>query len=438
MHTVRPLVTRPFYWFFKKLTTSGFLLLSATLLAMIWANLFPAAYNHLWHTPISISLGDLHLSKSLLHWIDEALMTLFFFVVGLEIKREIMVGELSSVRKAILPVAGAAGGMIVPALVYAMLNMGGEGAKGWGIPMATDIAFALAILSLITKKVPFGVKIFLSALAIADDIGAVLVIALFYTTSIHWMSLGVAAFLLLGLAIANFFSVRTAVIYGLLGIGIWLAFLSAGIHATVAGVLVAFFIPARGKYDTGKFYHEAHALLERINCRNNKDCGHTILSNPDHLNAVMSIELACHNTETPLQRLEHGLHAWVTYLIVPLFAMANAGVVIDWRGLDMMMTNSITQGIILGLVIGKPLGIILFTWMASKTFNAPLGHGITWSHIFGAGCLAGIGFTMSIFITGLSFQDPILVDLAKVGIIAASLLSTGAGLLILSLSSKSR
>ncbi len=428
-------MTRPLLWFFKKLTTSGFLLLSTTLLAMVWANLFPEAYNHLWHTQVSIAFGEMRLSKSLLHWIDEALMTLFFFVVGLEIKREILVGELSSLRKAALPVAGALGGMIVPALIYTTINAGGEGAHGWGIPMATDIAFALAVLALIVKRVPFGIKIFLSALAIADDMGSVLVIALFYTPSIHWASLGVAALLLLGLALANFFWVRHTLVYALLGIGIWLAFLSAGIHATVAGILVALFIPARGKYDTAKFFTEAHAFLERLDCHNS-DCGHTILSNPDHLNTVQSIEMACHNTETPLQRLEHGLYTWVTYLIVPLFALANAGVIIDWRGLHLIMNNNITLGIILALVIGKPLGITSCTWLASKILKAPLAKNTTWLHIFGAGCLAGIGFTMSIFITGLSFQDPQMVDQAKIGIITASLMSAGTGLLILARGSK--
>ncbi|MFH1217155.1 MAG: Na+/H+ antiporter NhaA [Pseudomonadota bacterium] len=423
-------IISPFQRFFKKLATGGFILFCTTVVAMFWANFHLEGYQHLWHMPLSISLGNLSFTKSVLHWIDEALMTLFFFVVGLEIKREILIGELSSARKALLPVAGALGGMMMPALIYTAINGNSDAAHGWGIPMATDIAFALAVLSFLSRRIPFGVRIFLSALAIADDIGAVLIIALFYTSTIHWAYLGFAAFLLVCLACANLLWIRHTLIYALLGLGIWWAFLGAGIHATAAGVIVALFIPARGKYDTDTFVKKVEAFLARFDCRDGK-CGHTILLNQPHLNAVQAIELACHNTETPLQRLEHGLSAWISYLIVPLFALANAGVAIRADSLADTMQHHATMGVILALVIGKPAGITLFTFLASKLLKAPLSGGVTWLHIIGAGMLGGIGFTMSIFISGLSFQSTELIDMTKIGIIIGSLISAILGIGIL-------
>ncbi|MFZ5766283.1 MAG: Na+/H+ antiporter NhaA [Thermodesulfobacteriota bacterium] len=424
-------IISPFQALVKKLTTSGFILFYTTLAAMLWANLHPAAYQHLWHLPLAISLGDATFAKSLLHWIDEALMTLFFFVVGLEIKREILIGELSSMRRALLPVAAAAGGMLVPALIYTLFTHNTDAAHGWGIPMATDIAFALAVVSMLSRRVPYGLKIFLSALAIADDIGAVLVIAFFYTSTIHWAYLGFAALLLVCLLVANLLWIRHALVYALLGLGIWWAFLGAGIHATAAGVLVALFIPARGKYDTSTFVDQVRSFLVRIDCREG-DCGHTILLNQNHLSAVQAIELACHKTETPLQRLEHGLGAWISYLVVPLFALANAGVVIQGENFADTIQHHATLGVIVALVIGKPLGISLFSFLAAKLLKAPLASGMNWLHVIGAGMLGGIGFTMSIFISGLSFQTPELIDMTKIGIIIGSLLSAlfGVGVLL--------
>lgn len=420
----------PFQRFVKKFKTSGFLLFASTFLALLWANISPHSYEHLWHMDISISFGNLILTKSILHWIDEALMTLFFFVVGLEIKREILIGELSSVKKALLPVFGAIGGMVVPALVYVYFNVGTESANGWGIPMATDIAFALAVLSLIYKRIPFGVRIFLAALAIADDIGAVLVIALFYTASVNWIYIGYALFFIIGLAAANALWMRHALVYGLFGIGIWFSFLGAGIHATVAGVLVAFFIPAQGRYDTDTFIQEVQSFLKNLECEGGI-CGHTILLNQKHLNAVHSIELACHNTETPLQRFEHGLNSWVSYLIVPLFALANAGVSIEGNEIIPALQHQTAMGIIFGLILGKPIGITFFTYAASKIFKNPLSGGVTWAHILGASMLGGIGFTMSIFITGLSFTSSALIEVSKIGIIVGSIISAVLGLMTL-------
>ncbi|OKY74231.1 MAG: Na+/H+ antiporter NhaA [Desulfobulbaceae bacterium DB1] len=423
-------IISPFQALVKKLATSGFILFYTTAAAMLWANFHHDSYQHLWHLPLAVSLGDVSFSKSILHWIDEALMTLFFFVVGLEIKREILIGELSSMRRALLPVAGAVGGMLAPALIYAIITYNTDAAHGWGIPMATDIAFALAVLSLLSKRIPYGLKIFLSALAIADDIGAVLVIALFYTATIHWAYLGFAALLLVCLFVANLLWIRHTLVYALLGLGIWWAFLGAGIHATAAGVLVALFIPARGKYDTNTFVNEVRSFLVRFDCRNG-DCGHTILLNQNHLNAVQAIELACHQTETPLQRLEHGLGAWISYLVVPLFALANAGVAVRTEGLTDTIRHPATMGVILALVIGKPVGITLFSLLASKALKAPLSGGMNWLHVIGAGMLGGIGFTMSIFISGLSFQSTELIDMTKIGIIIGSLLSAALGVGVL-------
>ena len=427
----------PYHRFFKKFATSGFLLFWATLVALLWANIFPNSYSQLWHIELSISFAYVTLSKSLLHWIDEALMTLFFFVVGLEIKREILIGELSSIGKALLPVFGAIGGMVVPAFIYLWFNIGTPYAHGWGISMATDIAFALAVLSLICKNLPFGVRVFLSALAIADDIGAILVIAFFYTASVDWAYIGLAAIFTLGLALANTLWVRHTLVYALLGIGIWLSFLGAGVHATVSGVLVALFIPARGRYDTDTFVQKVHLFLNKFQC-DGQNCGHTILLNQDHLNAVQSIELACHHTETPLQRLEHGLNSWVSYMIVPLFALANAGVAMHVKEISLAFQHSASLGIIWGLVLGKPLGITIFTFAGSKLFKVRLFGGLTWLHIIGTSMLGGIGFTMSIFIASLSFPPGALVEVSKIGIIIGSLLSAILGLVTLIITSRYR
>lgn len=436
---IRPLkillLISPFQHFFKKVATGGMLLMCSALVALAWANVAPENYLHFWHTDLSLSLGPLSISKSLQHWIDEALMTLFFFTVGLEIKREILIGELAQLRRAVLPVAAAIGGMVCPAVIYLLFNSGTEGASGWGIPMATDIAFALAVLSLLDRRVPFGIKIFLSALAIADDLGAVLVIALFYTKTIYWQYLLLSLLFLLALGITNYLKVNKTLPYALLGVGIWAVILGSGIHATIAGVIVALFIPARGRYNTDRFINKVQTYIGKIECPTGT-CGHTILVDQSHLNAVQAIEVACHNTMTPLQRLEHSLNSWVALLILPLFALANAGVVLGDLDVSAAFSHPVTLGVMLGLVLGKPVGIFLATFLASKILNAPLSKDVTWIHIGGASILAGIGFTMSIFISGLSFPDPKYVELSKFGIILGSLLSGGLGLTVLFFSSR--
>ena len=430
-------VIKPFQRFFKKIVRGSFPLFFTALLAFIWVNLSATSYQRVWHTELTLSLGHLQITKSLIHWIDEALMALFFFTVGLEIKREILVGELASARRALLPIAAALGGMLFPAAIYIAVNYNTPAARGWGIPMATDIAFSLAVLAVIGKRIPLGLKVFLSAFAIADDLGAVLVIALFYTQSIVWEYLVIAILFLLGLAAANFLWIRWHLVYALLGVGIWFAILGSGIHATVAGIVVAAFIPAKGKYDTDTFITTCKAHLERFECEPGS-CGYSILLNPEHLNAVHDIQLACLDVETPLQRLEYSLHPWVSFMILPLFALANSGLNMDGMNISGAIAHPVTLGILLGLVLGKPIGISLFTYLAFKTLKVRLPSGVTWSHIIGASILGGIGFTMSLFISGLSFSSTDFIEFSKLGIILGSLVSGCLGLTVLSLAGLSK
>jgi NhaA family Na+:H+ antiporter len=419
----------PFQRFFNKIVSGSYPLFLAAILAMIWANLLAASYNSFWHTQISLSFGQFTISKSLAHWIDEALMTFFFFTVGLEIKREILVGGLSSPKQAALPIAAAVGGMIFPAAIYLALNYGTPAAKGWGIPMATDIAFSLAVLAFLKDKVPSGLRIFLTAFAIADDLGAVIVIALFYTKTIVWQNLIFSTLFLVSLGVANKLWIRKTLVYIVLGIGMWFSILGSGMHATIAGVIVALFIPARGKYDTETFTSKVKEYLNWIVCGDN--CGHSILMNQRHLDAVQAIEIACSNVETPLQRLEHHLQSWVAYLVLPLFALANSGLVLRELDMSAAIRHPVTLGVIFGLVFGKPLGVISFTYLGSKLLQAPLMRGIKWSHIAGVGLLGGIGFTMSLFISGLSFTSAQVLDFSKLGIIAGSVVSGIAGWIVL-------
>jgi NhaA family Na+:H+ antiporter len=429
-----PGIIGPFQRFFKKLVSGSYPLFLAAIFATIWANISAASYHSFWHTELSLSLGQFHIAKSLVHWIDEALMTLFFFVIGLEIKREVLVGGLSSPKQAALPIAAAVGGMIVPTAIYLVLNYGTPAAKGWGIPVATDIAFTLAVLAILKDKVPQRLRIFLSAVAIADDLGAVLVIALFYTETIVRQNLFISLAFLVSLGVVNKLWIRRTLVYVLLGVGMWLSILGSGIHATVAGVVVAMFIPASGKYDTDTFIRNVRAYLDEIAC--DSECGNSILMNRQHLNAVQAINLACLNVETPLQRLEHGLQSWVAYLVLPLFALANSGLVL--KGIDFVsaISQPVTLGILGGLVLGKPLGISLFTYLGSRLLKAPLMPDIKWSHILGISLLGGIGFTMSLFISGLSFSSAQMLDFSKLAIIAGSAVSGILGLAVLNFSGR--
>jgi NhaA family Na+:H+ antiporter len=430
--SIKGQLIRPFKSFFQLEASSSILLIITTTFAFVWANIpvLGPTYHHFWETDLSLSLGGMALTKSLRHWIDEGLMTIFFLFVGLEIKREILVGELATIKKALLPVGAALGGMLFPAAIFAVVNHGTPTAGGWGIPMATDIAFALGALYLLGNRVPIGLRVFLSAFAIADDLGAVLVIALFYTAEIHLAALGAAAFIVLLLALANAAWVRSALVYTVLGVALWLAVLFSGLHSTVAGVLLALFIPARGVYDTDKFVREVERFLGDITCSEDK-CGYTILLDQKHLNAVQSIEVACHHVETPLQRMEHGLQPWVAFVIVPLFGLANAGFSLADMDLRAAATDPLAIGIAAGLLFGKPIGITLFSWLFVRFKLASLPGGVSWPHIASAGVLGGLGFTMALFISGLSFTDALHLDYAKLGILAGSLLSGAAGMVFL-------
>ena len=421
---------RPFQRFAEIEASGGILLLVCTVAALVWANSpWASVYFSLWQTKLTIGLGDAGLSKALLLWINDGLMAVFFFVVGQEIKRELLVGELASPRKATLPIAAALGGILLPAGIYIALNAGTTGAAGWGIPMATDIAFALGVLALLGSRIPLGLKVFLTALAIVDDIAAVLVIALFYTAEISWISLAVAAGILGLLIAANRTGVRRPLVYAVLGVGLWLAFLQSGVHATVAGVLLAMTIPAQTRLNAGDFLDRGRDLLDQFEAAGKRE--EIVLTNEDRQAVLRELETACEQTETPLQRLEHGLHPWVTYAIMPIFALANAGVALG-ADFTTALAHPVSLGVIAGLIIGKQAGITFFAWLAVRTGLAALPAGITWRHVYGAGWLGAIGFTMSLFIAGLAFGGTPLLDIAKVGILTASLIAGVIGWILLS------
>ena len=420
----------PFVRFFRTEAASGVLLLACAVVALAWANSpWAEAYFHLWEVPVAVSIGGRGLTMSLHHWINDGLMVVFFFVVGLEVKRELLVGELASRQRAALPVAGAAGGMLAPALIYAAFNAGGEGSAGWGVPMATDIAFAIGVLALLGSRVPAALKVFLVALAIADDIGAVLVIALAYTDSIDRNALLAAAVILLLLASLNRARVRRPAPYALLGVLLWLAVLHSGIHATIAGVLLAATIPARLALDDRAFVRRARRLVDEYEAAdppNRPD-----IPSPAQAGALQAISSTAEAASSPLQRIEHNLHGVVAFLIMPVFALANAGVALGSQGLADRLAGPVSLGILLGLFLGKPIGIAALSWLAVRTRVAACPAGVGWRHFVGIGLLGGIGFTMALFIADLAFGGTALHDDAKLGVFAGSLVAGVAGALVL-------
>ena len=421
-------IFRPFQRFFRKEAASSILLIAATIMALIWTNsAIGETYHSFWHTEVSFSFGHFHINKTLVHWINDGFMSLFFFTVGLEIKREILVGELATPKKALLPVIAALGGMVVPGLIYAILNVGSPSISGWGVPVATDIAFALGAVAVFGRRLPVGLRIFLAAFAIADDLGAVVIIAIFYTKEIVWSYLFISLFLILGLAVANFLWIRWTIIYATLGLAVWFFVLGSGVHPTIAGVIVSLFVPARGRYDTDNFLQNVNKIMEKFECEE-QSCGYSILLNEEHMHAVQALELACHDVETPLQRLMHALHPWVAFLILPFFAMGNTGLTFHGMVFSEMVTNTVILGIVFGLVFGKPLGVILFSYLSVKTGIASLPQEVRWSHIFGGAMLGGIGFTMSLFLADLSFSDPQLLNYSRIAILAGSVLSALVGM----------
>lgn len=423
-------ILHPLESFFKLETASGIILMIVTLIAVIWANSpWGLLYEHLIETPFSFGIGDFTMTKSFHHWVNDGLMVIFFFMVGLEIKRELAIGELSTPKKAILPMVAALGGMIAPALLYASINWGTPGIHGWGIPMATDIAFAIGILSLMSRKVPFALKVFLLALAIVDDLGAILVIALFYTEEIATSYLAIAAVTFFITLFVKYIGIRKLPIYVLLGVIAWFAVLQSGIHATVAGVLLGLMTPVIPFLDKKLLPDKAKKLIDDISVDIHDDDEELHLSEAtthklDHLNSLV-IE-----AKSPLDRLIHALHPWVSYLIMPVFAFTNAGVHLTDVDFSAFVVSPVALGVILGLFIGKPLGVVLLSWLAVKLNIASLPRGVTWRHMTAMGFLAGIGFTMALFITHLALKNPEL-EVAKLAVLVGSLLAgiLGAGIL---------
>jgi NhaA family Na+:H+ antiporter len=411
----------PLQAFFRAEAAGGILLLVCAVVAFAWANSpFAASYFDVWQTTVTVGAGSFVISKALLLWINDGLMAIFFLLVGLEIKREVLGGELSNPKSAALAVAAAFGGMAIPALAYVLLNAGGPGSAGWGIPMATDIAFALGVLALLGPRVPLALKVFLTALAIVDDLGAVLVIALFYTAEVSTVALMWAGGFLAALVVLNRLGVMKTAVYMILGLGLWLAFLKSGVHATVAGVLLALTIPVHRRLDAPDFLDRARDYLRSFS--EDVQPGETEPTLQQQ-NAIFALENACEQAETPLARLEHGLHKPVAFLIIPIFALANAGVAVT-GGFAELFASPVTLGVVLGLVVGKPIGITLCAWIAVKSGLATLPAGATWRQVVGISALCGIGFTMSIFIATLAFPgQAALLDSAKLGILVGSLVS---------------
>lgn len=424
-------IIAPVHRFINLEYTGGIVLCCSVLVAIIWANSsFADVYHHLWEINFSVGFAGFTLNHPLHIWINDGLMALFFFVIGLELKREFMDGELSSIQKASLPMMAALGGMLVPALIYWFMNRGTAASHGWGIPMATDIAFALALLSMAGKHIPPSVKVFLSALAVADDLGAVLVIAFFYTENLNFVPLAIAAGLLIILFAGNRLGIRAVAFYMIIGLGVWAGFLLSGVHATIAGVLVAFTIPAVRKIDEKLFSSNLRRLSDEFEKDVPKRGTFTTAHQHHTIEEVKTLALAA---ETPLQKIEHALHPWVAFLIMPLFALANAGIII---GSDFFtaIQNPVSFGVIMGLIAGKFVGILVFTWLMVASGLSRLPENAEWKHITGLALLAGVGFTMSLFISNLAFQNPEYIEQAKYGILLASIIAGSLGLTMLKLS----
>lgn len=380
-------IFNPLLYFFKNESASGLILLTCAIIAIIIANSrFAEAYEHILHTYITIGYKKFSLSMSLLHWINDGLMAIFFFVVGMEIKRELVIGELKSIKRTILPISAAIGGMIVPAVIYAIFNFNTPTITGWGIPMATDIAFALGILSLVGKKAPKGIVVFLTALAIVDDLGAIIVIAIFYTNQISWTALAIGLIIFSALILANKLKVKYVSVFAIGGILLWICFYKSGIHATVAGVLLGMTLPL------GKNVSQSKTSM--------------------------------------LSRFEHALTPWSSFVVMPIFAFANSGVTLDIKSASTLISTPVSLGIILGLFIGKQIGVFGISYILVKLKIAKLPSQVTKRHLYGASVLAGIGFTMSLFVSSLSFTDETVLSTAKMSIMIASVLAAAFGTII--------
>ncbi|MBQ7568568.1 Na+/H+ antiporter NhaA [bacterium] len=411
-------------------TSSGIILLAATVAALLWANLCTSGYNGFWETKGTLSIGRFTIEHSLRDWVNDGLMTIFFLSVGLEIKREMLVGELSSFRQAILPVVAAAGGMLIPALLFSWCAWDSDMINGWGIPTATDIAFALGAITMVGKNLPPGLRIFLVALAIADDLGAVLVIALFYSSGINIIALLWAGMLFVFLCLCNRMGIRWWIWYAAWGLFLWFLVSLSGIHATIAGVLLAISIPSWTRFDLPRYVRSLHISYHYLERRSRNY--ESTLADARLLSAIDSIDRATKFAQPTLHQVESTLSPWVSFVIMPLFALANAGVAINNVSLD-ILREPLAHGIAAGLIIGKPLGIFLGTFIIVKLGLASLPRYCNWSHILGMGMLGGIGFTMALFVAGLSVHSPQQMDIARLSILCSSFIACIIGFIFLRL-----
>ena len=425
-HGLASALTRPLERFLHVEASSGILLLVTAMIAVIWANSpWWSSYEHLLETPIALGFGDQTFSRTVHFWINDILMVIFFFVVGLEVRRELYEGELSDRRRAALPVAAAFGGMLVPAVIYLALNVGSAAASGWGVPMATDIAFAVGVLALLGRRVPVALRVLLLALAIIDDIGAILVIAVFYSSGIAVSGLAIAALGVLTILAMQRVGVRSPFLYVVPGVLIWTGLLQAGVHTTIAGVILGLLTPVRSWFGHEGFMQETDDALDTL--RNQAAPGKDPRA---ALPALERINVAVREAIPPVTRLEVALHPWVAFGIMPLFALANAGVHLGGMELGSPNASGVALGVGLGLVMGKPLGILFFSWLAVRLGFASLPRGVSWGGVLVVGCVAGMGFTMSLFIATLAFDDASMLAVAKLAVLVASAIAGVVGLAI--------
>ena len=423
-------IVRPFQRFARQEAAGGIVLFLATVFAFVWANSpWADSYFAYWQGTLDIGAGRFRTSHSIHHWINDGLMTVFFFVMGMEIKREFLVGELRSPRAAALPIAAAFGGVLTPALIFLALTYGGPESRGWAIPTATDIAFSLGVLALLSSRIPPALKVFLAALAIVDDIIAVLVIALFYSGDLSVAALVSAALWYAAAWGLNALGIRNAMAYTVVGIGLWLSVLSSGVHGTIAGVLLASAIPSRSRLDSDGFVAEARQNLDSF--ASSVEPQTRLIRSPEALESLHRLQVRCAQMQAPLLSFEHALHKLVSFGIMPLFALANAGVrVLGDEQPNLLQPAAVGTG--LGLLLGKPIGVMLFSWLAVRLRIGALPDGVSWRQLHGAGWLAGIGFTMALFVAELAFGQGKLLDATKGAIVLASVLAglTGSILLI--------
>lgn len=422
MDTFNRKIFLPAMQFMRQEKSGGIVLAVAVVIALALANSpWHENFAHFFEHHLGFVVDSTpYFNFSIAHWINDGLMSLFFFVVGLELKREFIGGELRDIRKVVLPVGAAIMGMLVPTGIFLALNFGTEVSGGWGIPMATDIAFALALVYMLGDRVPLSAKVFLTTLAIVDDLGSVIVIALFYTSNISVSSIAVGVAFLLIMFIANKMGVKSVLFYGMLGVcGVWTAFLMSGIHATIAAVLAAFMIPADSKIPEATFIARMRRqlrLFEKADSNDVRTLEH------EQVEIIAQVKSEAINALPPLQRLEHGMHPFVSFVIMPIFALANAGVNFVEMDMASIFSNNVALGVMLGLLLGKPIGVVASVWILVKLGIGKRSASMTWRRFIGLGFLASIGFTMSMFVTSLAFTDPVLHVQAKVGIFAASIL----------------